>query len=151
MLSINSVSFSVNVDIDALEEKFPGITVEFAKHGLKQLLADNGAGETDKQKSADDKLARIMEVGFVMGSGGGGGKALTPFETECRKVVEEILVKAGMKRADAKKAATTPEATMKTVSKTPEVFEANWAKVVSKVNAVIAARQKNKIEVDVTL
>ena len=151
--TIESASWSCEVDMEKLEEAFPGITLEFAKHGLKQLLADNGAGDDDKQAAADKKLAKLFEAGFRMGAGGGGGKALTPFEVEARNQVETILVNAGMKRGDAKKAATKPEAVMRAVSKrdgkpSEEAFTENWAKITQAVNKVLAERKKNQITIE---
>lgn len=101
---ISKVEETWEVDFESLPEVSQRGIVAY---GLKQLLNDCGGGKdvTAGEKKAESlkRLDALKEGTYRFGAGGGAG--LNPVEVEARRIVAEALVKKGLAKGEASKAA----------------------------------------------
>lgn len=94
------------------------IIARLAEHGLRQKVADRAAALKRSDFRSDEEFAEAvrtacMSVVETLYAGtwsqrsGGGGRRADLVETEARTLVAGLMVKAGMKPAEARKAAAT--------------------------------------------
>lgn len=160
-VKIGKVETTLRVEFSKLPVAMQQGVVEY---GLRQLLNDAHAAislkDGDTPEEAKTKRAEIegavnkrldaLQAGTYRFGAGGGGKRITAFEAALREIVEGLLRSKGIAAADAKKAAMTPEATIREMSakKAGEtgadaaaLFEKNWGAIKAKAQAIADLKQ----------
>lgn len=101
-----------------------GILIRLQRAGA-DLTADKCGGKDKAAKArleAAQDLAAAFAKGEVPSGGGGGGPRLSPVESILREYMIDALVNAGVKKADATKAA--PAKVKALADKKPDVYAA---------------------------
>lgn len=133
-LEVTIADETFKVDWEALPEAGKRYIILY---GLKQSLADAGAGKDDKADEARKRLARI-QAGSIT-AGGGFGKRLDPEFKQARAILTAALVNGGL----VAKAAAVPA--MKGWGDVERVCEAHGvdvAKLRAKAKEAAAAEAK---------